>query len=98
MTIQRANTSGRRQMIPNKKTLIPKSKSERIVRNLRRANIYVPMLKDYDEIPQLTAEWFQRATLHFGDVPIHGPGRRVRIDQMSRQAGMLPKVPRKKVR
>jgi hypothetical protein len=66
-------------MIPTKKTLIPKSKSERIGRNLRRANVYVPTLKDYDEIPQLNAEWFQGATLHFGEVPIHGPGRRVRI-------------------
>jgi hypothetical protein len=83
-------------MIPKKKTLIPKSKSERIGRTLRRANAHVPMLKDYDEIPQLTAEWFQRATVHFGEIPIHGPGRRVRIDQMSRHAGMLPKVPRKK--
>jgi hypothetical protein len=85
-------------MIPKKKTLIPKSRRERIGRNLRRPNVDVPMLKDYDEIPRLTAEWFQRTRLHFGEVPIHGPGRRVRIDQMSRQAGMLPKVPRKKAR
>jgi hypothetical protein len=47
----RANASSRQQMIPKKKTLIPKSKSERIRRNLRRADVDVLMPKDYDEIP-----------------------------------------------
>jgi hypothetical protein len=84
-------------MLPKKKTLIPRTRADRIGSNLRKADAYVLGPKDYDEIPQLTAECFRRATVHFGGVPIRGPGTRVHIDQMSRQAGMLPKVPRKKV-
>ena len=26
--------------------------------------------KDYEEIPELTEEWFKRATLHIGGVPV----------------------------
>jgi len=85
-------------MIPKKKTLIPRTKSKRGGSSLRKVDAYVLGPKDYDEIPQLTAEWFRRATVHFGGVPIRGPGTRVRIDQMSRQAGILPKVRRKKKR
>ncbi len=86
-------------MIRKKKTLIPRTKSERIGSNLRRVDAYILGPKDYDEIPELTGEWFRRATVHIGSVPIpRGPGMKVRIDQARRKAGLLPKVPRKKAR
>ncbi len=44
-------------MLPKKKTLIPRTKSDRIGSNLRKADAYVLGPKDYDEIPQLTAEY-----------------------------------------
>jgi hypothetical protein len=85
-------------MLPKKKTLIPRTRADRVGSNLTKADAYVLGPKDYDEIPQLTAEWFRRAVPHFGGVPIRGPGTRVKIDQASRKAGTLPRVPRKKVR
>ena len=54
-------------MLPKKKTLIPRTKSERIGSNLRRVDAYVLGPKDYDEIPELTDEWFRSADLYEGD-------------------------------
>jgi hypothetical protein len=88
-----------RQMTLKKKTRLPRTKSERIGSDLRRVDAYVLGPKDYDEIPEPTEEWFRRATVHIGGVPIpRGPGMRVRIDAATRKAGMLLKVRRKKAR
>jgi hypothetical protein len=37
---------------------------------LKKVDAYVLGPKDYEEIPELTDEWFRRATLHFGGVPV----------------------------
>lgn len=38
--------------------------------DLKKIDEYVLGPKDYEEIPELTDEWFKRATLHIGGVPI----------------------------
>jgi uncharacterized protein (DUF4415 family) len=38
--------------------------------DLKKVDEYVLGPKDYEEIPELTDEWFQRATLHIGGVPV----------------------------
>ena len=45
-------------------------KSKRAGSNLKKVDEYVLGPKDYEEIPELTDEWFKRATLHFGGVPV----------------------------
>ena len=56
-------------------------------------------LADYEEIPELSDEWFRSATMHVGGVLVpRGLGMKIRIDRAKRKAGMLPKVRRKKVR
>jgi hypothetical protein len=86
-------------MIPKRQPLVPRARSARLRIDLRRADAYVLKPRDYEEIPELTDEWFRRATLHIGGVPVpRGPGMRVRIDQAKRKAGMVPKVRRKKAR
>jgi uncharacterized protein (DUF4415 family) len=37
---------------------------------LKKVDKYVLGPKDYEEIPELTDEWFQKATLHIGGVPV----------------------------
>jgi uncharacterized protein (DUF4415 family) len=38
--------------------------------DLKKVDEYVLGPKDYDEIPELTDEWFKRATWHIGGVPV----------------------------
>jgi uncharacterized protein (DUF4415 family) len=38
--------------------------------DLKKVDAYVLGPKDYEEIPELTEEWFKRATLHIGGVPV----------------------------
>ena len=37
---------------------------------LKKIDAYVLGPKDYDEIPELTDEWFKTATMHIGGVPV----------------------------
>jgi len=37
---------------------------------MKKVDEYVLGPKDYEEIPELTDEWFERATLHIGGVPV----------------------------
>jgi hypothetical protein len=86
-------------MIPKKKTLVPRTSSTILRIDRRRADAYVLKPRDYEEIPELTDEWFRRAAIHIGGVPIpRGVGMKVRIDQAKRQAGYLPKMKRRKSR
>ena len=38
--------------------------------DMEKVDAYVLGPKDYEEIPELTEEWFQSATLHIGGVPV----------------------------
>lgn len=38
--------------------------------DLKKIDAYVLGPKDYEEIPELTDEWFKRATWHIGGVPV----------------------------
>jgi uncharacterized protein (DUF4415 family) len=38
--------------------------------DLKKVDDYVLGPKDYEDIPELTEEWFKRATLHIGGVPV----------------------------
>jgi len=38
--------------------------------DLKKVDAYVLGPKDYEEIPELTDEWFVRGTLHFNAVPV----------------------------
>jgi uncharacterized protein (DUF4415 family) len=38
--------------------------------DLKKIDEYVLGPKDYEEIPELTDEWFKRATWHIGGVPV----------------------------
>jgi hypothetical protein len=65
--------------------------------DLKKIDGYVLGPKDYEEIPELTDEWFQQGTFHVGGVPIpRGPGFKSRIDAALRKAAKLPKERRKK--
>jgi uncharacterized protein (DUF4415 family) len=44
--------------------------SKAIGSDLAKVDAYVLGPKDYEEIPKLTDEWFRRATLHIGGVPV----------------------------
>lgn len=44
--------------------------SKAIGSGLKKVDAYVLGPKDYEEIPELTDEWFRRATFHIGGVPI----------------------------
>jgi hypothetical protein len=71
--------------------------SKTIGSDLRKIDKYVLGPKDYEEIPELTDEWFQQGTFHVGGVPIPGgPGFKSRIDAALRKAAKLPKERRKK--
>jgi uncharacterized protein (DUF4415 family) len=37
---------------------------------MKKVDAYVLTPADYDEIPELTEEWFKRATIHVGGVPM----------------------------
>jgi uncharacterized protein (DUF4415 family) len=37
---------------------------------MKKVDEYVLGPKDYEEIPELTEEWFKRATIHVGGVPV----------------------------
>jgi uncharacterized protein (DUF4415 family) len=39
-------------------------------RDLKKIDAYVLGPKDYEEIPELTDEWFKTATMHIGGVPV----------------------------
>jgi hypothetical protein len=52
------------------------------------------LAKDYEEIPELTDEWFWRATFHIGGVPVS----RERAKLAFRKPERLPKKKRKKKR
>lgn len=39
-------------------------------RQLRKIDEYVLGPKDYEDIPELTDEWFKSATMHIGGVPV----------------------------
>jgi uncharacterized protein (DUF4415 family) len=45
-------------------------RSKRVGSDLKKVDEYVLGPKDYEEIPELTDEWFKKATLHFGGVPV----------------------------
>lgn len=38
--------------------------------DMKKVDEYVLGPKDYEEIPELTEEWFRRATIHVGGVPV----------------------------
>src|SRR4051812_14363030 len=38
--------------------------------DMEKADAYVLGPKDYEEIPELSEEWFRNATLHIGGVPV----------------------------
>jgi uncharacterized protein (DUF4415 family) len=42
----------------------------RIGNDMKKIDEYVLGPKDYEEIPELTDEWFKRATWHIGGVPV----------------------------
>ena len=46
------------------------SKSKATGSDLKKVDEYVLGPKDYEEIPELTDEWFKKATLHIGGVPV----------------------------
>jgi uncharacterized protein (DUF4415 family) len=46
------------------------ARSSKIGSDLNKVDAYVLGPKDYEEIPELTDEWFRHATLHIGGVPV----------------------------
>jgi len=52
------------------KRRVTRKSSKAIGSDLKKVDAYVLGPKDYDEIPELTDEWFQRATFHVGGVPV----------------------------
>jgi uncharacterized protein (DUF4415 family) len=46
------------------------SKYKKIGSDMKKVDAYVLGPKDYEEIPELTDEWFARAKWHIGGVPI----------------------------
>jgi hypothetical protein len=60
--------------------------------DLKKIDAYVLGPKDYEEIPELTDEWFQQGTFHVGGVPIpRGPGFKSRVSAALRKAAKLSK-------
>ena len=48
--------------------------------DLKKVDRHVLTEKDYDEIPQLSDEWFERAKWHKGGTPLpHGPRGRPKL-------------------
>ncbi len=43
---------------------------KRVGSDMKKVDEYVLGPKDYEEIPELNDEWFERATLHVGGVPV----------------------------
>jgi uncharacterized protein (DUF4415 family) len=43
---------------------------KRVGSDMKKVDEYVLGPKDYEEIPELTEEWFKRATIHIGGVPV----------------------------
>jgi hypothetical protein len=65
--------------------------------DLKKIDEYVLGPKDYEEIPELTDEWFQRGIFHVGGVPIpRGPSFRNRVDEALRNTAKPPKQKPKK--
>jgi hypothetical protein len=61
--------------------------------DLKKIDEYALGPKDYEEIPELTDEWFRRATFHVGGVPIRrGPGEKRRINAALRKTNKSKKV------
>ena len=52
------------------KTRGMRRKSQPVGSDLKKVDEYVLGPKDYEEIPELTEEWFKKATLHIGGVPV----------------------------
>lgn len=44
--------------------------SQAIGSDLKKVDAYVLGPRDYEDIPELTEEWFEHATLHRGGVPV----------------------------
>lgn len=44
--------------------------SKRVGSDMKKVDKYVLGPRDYEEIPELTGEWFKRATIHIGGVPV----------------------------
>lgn len=44
--------------------------SKRVGSDMKKVDAYVLTQADYDEIPELTKEWFKRGTIHIGGVPV----------------------------
>jgi len=44
--------------------------SKQVGSDLKKVDAYVLTQADYDEIPELTEEWFKRGTFHIGGVPV----------------------------
>ena len=55
-------------MTAKKRTTVDKFR--KIGSDLKKVDAYVLGPKDYEEIPELTEEWFKRATFHIGGVPM----------------------------
>jgi uncharacterized protein (DUF4415 family) len=45
-------------------------KFKKLGSDMKKVDAYVLGPKDYEEIPELTEEWFARATVHIGGVPV----------------------------
>ncbi len=43
---------------------------KRVGSDMKKVDEYVLGPKDYEEIPELTEEWFKHATIHIGGVPV----------------------------
>ena len=43
---------------------------KRVGSDMKKVDEYVLGPKDYEEIPELTEEWFKRATIHVGGAPV----------------------------
>jgi uncharacterized protein (DUF4415 family) len=55
-------------MTANKRTTA--GKFSKIGSDWKKVDAYVLGPKDYEEIPELTEEWFEEATLHIGGKPV----------------------------
>jgi uncharacterized protein (DUF4415 family) len=55
-------------MTANKKPT--EDKFRKIGSDMKKVDAYVLGPEDYEEIPELTDEWFENATLHIGGVPV----------------------------
>ncbi len=57
-------------MTTNKPSAMTSKRRKPIGSDLKKVDAYVLSPKDYEEIPELTDEWFRHATLYVGGVPV----------------------------